>query len=69
MKQPVNTRYDAIRPDHRIISSLITAGSSAALLPQLHNLDRIENKERLPWDNSVKVSGLFICQLVYETNF
>ena len=28
MKQPVNTRYDAIRPDYRVISSLITEGSS-----------------------------------------
>ena len=28
MKRSVNMRYDAIRPDHRIISSLITAGSS-----------------------------------------
>ena len=28
MKQPVNTRYDAIRPDHRVISSLIAEGSS-----------------------------------------
>ncbi len=28
MKQPVNMRYDAIRPDHRVISSLIAEGSS-----------------------------------------
>jgi len=28
MKRSVNMRYEAIRPDHRIISSLITAGSS-----------------------------------------
>ena len=28
MKQSVNMRYEAIRQDHRIISSLITAGSS-----------------------------------------
>jgi len=28
MKQPVNTRYDADRPDYRVISSLIAGGSS-----------------------------------------
>ena len=28
MKQPVNTRYDSVRPDYRIISSLIAEGSS-----------------------------------------
>ena len=28
MKQPMNTRYDAIRPDHRVISRLIAEGSS-----------------------------------------